>query len=107
MGTPVPRMGHAPGTHPFHVHRPAEVVLVLRLLSPTSLSGRLGGRSTGQLWAVLLPTAVAHVHGENIPAGQAFGVALLRHGSPEGASWCLPSGNVQKTDNRAAANGGK
>ena len=33
MSAPIPRMGHAPDTDPFHVHRPAEVVLVLRLLA--------------------------------------------------------------------------
>src|SRR5580704_19380 len=107
MGTPVRCMGQAPDANPFHVHRPAEVVPVLRLLSPTSLSGRLGGRSTGRFWAVLLPTAVAHVRGENLPAGQALGFALVRHGSPEGAPWCQPSGNGRKTDTGAVANGGK
>jgi len=71
MGTPVPRMSHAPDTDPFHVHWPTEVVLVLRLLLPASLSGRLGSGPAGRFWAVLLPTAVAHVHGENLPADRA------------------------------------
>src|SRR4051794_30076214 len=96
MGAPVPRMGHAPDTDPLHVHWPTEVVLVLRLLLPASLSGRLGSGPAGRFWAVLLPTAVAHVHGENLPAGQALGFALVRHGSPEGAPCCQPSGNTQQ-----------
>jgi hypothetical protein len=38
-GSPVPRMGRPPDPDPLHMYRPTEVVLVLRLLSPASLSG--------------------------------------------------------------------
>src|ERR1700686_843913 len=96
MGAPVPRMGRSPDPDPLHVHRSAKVVSVLGLVSPASLTERFGSGSAGRFWAVLLPTAVAHVHGENLLAGQALGFALVRHGSPEGAPCCQPSGNTQR-----------
>src|SRR3569833_3050260 len=91
MGAPVARMGRTPDPHPLHVHRPAKVVPVLRLLPPAPLPHRFAGRPAGRFCAVLLPSAIAHVGGENLPAGQALGLALVGHRSPVGTHVANPS----------------
>src|ERR1700679_2202342 len=96
MGAPVARMDRAPDPYPFHVHRPAKVVLVLRLLAPASLPRRFARSPAGRFWAVLLPSAVARVGRENLPAAQALGFALVGHGSPAGAACCQPKGHAHQ-----------
>src|SRR3569833_494211 len=91
MGAPVARMGRTPDPHPLHVHRPAKVVPVLRLLPPAPLPRRFAGRPAGRFCAVLLPSANAPVGGENHPAGQSLCLALVGHRSPEGTHVANPS----------------
>src|SRR5579859_5406630 len=96
MGAPVPGIGRAPDPHPFHVHRPAKVVLVLGLLAPASLPRRFACCPAGWVCAVLLPSAIAHVGRENLPAAQALGFALVGHGSPSWGACCQPKGNAHQ-----------
>jgi len=70
-----------PRAHPLHVHRPAKVILVCRLVEPAALPRRLAGRPTSLLCAVLLATAIAHIDREIIAAAQALALYLVRHGS--------------------------
>ena len=77
------RLGHADGSAntqdalparyaPLHVLRAAEIILVLRFTEPAALTRRLAGRPTGSLRTVLLTSAIAHIHCENIAAAQAL-----------------------------------
>src|SRR3569833_2641289 len=91
MGAPVARMGRTPDPHPLHVHRPAKVVPAPRPLPPAPPPPRPAGRPAGRPRAVLLPSAIAHVGGENLPAGQALGLALVGHRSPVGTHVANPS----------------
>jgi len=74
-------MGGPPRPHPLHVLRAAEVILVLRFAEPAALTRRLAGRPTGSLRTVLLTSAIAHIHCENIAAAQALALYFVRHGS--------------------------
>ena len=103
MPAPIARMSLPPRSHSLYMDRAAKVGLVLRLLLPTSLSRRFGGGPTGRLRAVLLSPAVTHISGEYLATEQALGVALVRHGSPEGSSWCLPRNS--RPEARTAADG--
>src|SRR5271170_7176119 len=82
MGAPVPRMPRPPHPHPLHVLRAAEVIPVLGFAQPAALPRRLAGGPAGALRAVLLPSTIAHIDGENIPAAQAFALYFVCHGSP-------------------------
>src|SRR5438270_12611303 len=103
MPAPIARMSLSPRSHSLHMDRAAKVGLVLRLLLPTSLSRRFGGGPTGRLRTVLLSPAVTHISGEYLATEQALGFALVRHGSPEGSSWCLPRNS--RPEARTAADG--
>lgn len=81
MGAPIPRMTGPPCAHPLDVHRPPEVIPVLRLAEPAALPRRLAGRTAGPLCAVLLAPAIAHIDRENISAAQALALFFIRHGS--------------------------
>jgi hypothetical protein len=70
-----------PRAHPLDVHRPAEVIPVLRLAQPAMLPRRLAGRPAGFLRTVLLAPAIAHIDREFIPAAQALALFSIRHGS--------------------------
>ena len=96
-----------PEPDPFHMHRTSEVVLVLRLLAPASLPRRFACCPAGRFWAVLLPSAVAHVGCENLPAAQALGFALVGHGSPGRGACCQPEGNAHQQSHVAAASAGQ
>jgi hypothetical protein len=61
--------------------RSTEVILVLRLAQPAALARRFATGSTRRFRAALLPSAVAHINGENLAAAQALALYLVRHGS--------------------------
>src|SRR5437016_5737608 len=65
-------MQRSPGAHTRHMQRAAEVVLVHWLHKPAALTRRLARLTTGVLAAVLLPSAVARIRTEQLPAAQAF-----------------------------------
>jgi len=81
LRAPVPRMRRPPHSHPLHVLWPAEVILVLRLAQPAALTRRFARRPAGSLRAVLLPSAIAHIEGENLAAAPALALYFVRHGS--------------------------
>ena len=95
MSAPIPRMTGPPRAHPLDVHRPPEVIPILRPAEPAALPCRLPGRSTAALGAVLLTPAVAHIHREIIAAAQALALYLIRHGS-------LARGSIFTDEERAA-----
>src|SRR5665213_347155 len=74
-------MRGAPHPHPIHMLRSTEVILVLRLAQPAALARRFATGSTRRFRAALLPSAVAHINGENLAAAQALALYLVRHGS--------------------------
>jgi hypothetical protein len=73
-----------PAPHPGGVLCVAEVVVVLWMAQPFSLTGGLALTLTLGFAAVLLPSSVTDVNDENLSTGQAFGFDLVRHGPPEG-----------------------
>lgn len=58
------RMPGPPHAHPLHVFRSAEVVPVPGFTEPAALPCRIAHSPAGALRAVLLPPAIAHIHGE-------------------------------------------
>jgi hypothetical protein len=78
---PVAGMIPLPLARPSGVVGIPKVVAVLWLGEPAPLPCRLPGRPTRLLLAVLLATAIAHIHREICPAAQALAFSSLRHGS--------------------------
>jgi hypothetical protein len=76
----------------LHVLRPAEVIPVLRFAQPAALPRRLGRRPAGALRAVLLPPAIAHIDGENLPAAQALALYFVGPWVPRRADPFSPIG---------------
>jgi integrase len=68
---PIARMLLLPAPHPGSVLCVAEVAAVLWLAQPQALTGGFALTLTRGLLAVLLPSVVAHVGGENLSTGQA------------------------------------
>jgi hypothetical protein len=72
-------MHRSPRAHPRHVQGTAEVALVLGLLEPAALTGGFARHPTRTLLAVLLPSAVAWICSEQLPAAQAFTSSCSPH----------------------------
>src|ERR1700674_5477551 len=70
-----------PLAHPRGVVGLTEVISILRLRKPATLTRRLTRRSASPFRAVLLTTAVAHIKREKIAAAPALALHSVRHGS--------------------------
>src|ERR1700678_4398678 len=76
-------MGPAPVLDAAGVQLAAEVVLVLRLLQPTSLAGGFAGLAALRLAAELLSLAVAVIRNEQLVAMQAVALGPWFHRQPQ------------------------
>ena len=72
FAAPVARMLSAPSLHAVHMFRPPEVIVVFRILKPSTLAVDLAGLAALWLATVVLPILVARVGNEQPMAMTAF-----------------------------------
>ena len=73
-------MRGAPGLYPGHMHRVAEVALVLGFGQPNGLTGGLAGAAAFRIGAVTLTLQVAMVEIKKVLATPALALSRLRPG---------------------------